>query len=38
LIFGLDYPIQILAEALETIPYEVLTGISPRVKRLYYMS
>ncbi len=25
-----------LAEAIGTIPYEVLTGISRRVKRIYY--
>ena len=25
-----------LANILDTIPYEILTGISPRVKRVYY--
>ncbi len=36
IIFGKDHPITELAEALETIPYEVLTNISRRVKRVYY--
>lgn len=38
LIFGQELPIQIMAEAMGTISYEVLTGISSRVKRLYYMA
>ena len=36
LIFGRDWPISRLAEAIGTIPYEILTGISSRVKRLYF--
>ncbi|MBP6977460.1 MAG: bifunctional UDP-N-acetylmuramoyl-tripeptide:D-alanyl-D-alanine ligase/alanine racemase [Lentimicrobiaceae bacterium] len=36
IIFGKDYPIAELARDMETIPYEVLTGISGRVKRIYY--
>ncbi|HNS17720.1 MAG TPA: bifunctional UDP-N-acetylmuramoyl-tripeptide:D-alanyl-D-alanine ligase/alanine racemase [Bacteroidales bacterium] len=36
IIFGKDYPITELARDMETIPYEVLTGISRRVKRVYY--
>ena len=36
IIFGKDHPIDELARALETIPYEVLTNISRRVKRVYY--
>ncbi len=36
IIFGDDFPITRLADALETIPYEILTGISRRVKRIYY--
>jgi len=36
IIFGDELPITYLAEALETIPYEILTGISRRVKRIYY--
>lgn len=35
-IFGPDAPVQQLAETLDTIPYEVLTSISPRVKRIYF--
>ncbi|MDR0427058.1 MAG: bifunctional UDP-N-acetylmuramoyl-tripeptide:D-alanyl-D-alanine ligase/alanine racemase [Dysgonamonadaceae bacterium] len=36
IIFGKDIPVSHLAEQLETIPYEILTSISPRVKRIYY--
>ena len=36
LIFGRDWPISHLAEAIGTIPYEILTGVSARVKRLYF--
>ncbi|MFZ4399868.1 MAG: bifunctional UDP-N-acetylmuramoyl-tripeptide:D-alanyl-D-alanine ligase/alanine racemase [Bacteroidales bacterium] len=36
LIFGEEYPITHLAEELNTIPYEILTGISRRVKRVYF--
>lgn len=35
-IFGKNAPLQRLAETLDTIPYEILTSISPRVKRIYY--
>lgn len=35
-IFGDVNPIQGLADTLGTIPYEILTGVSPRVKRIYY--
>jgi alanine racemase len=35
-VFGQDYTILELAQQMETIPYEVLTGISERVKRVYY--
>ena len=35
-IFGDDLPITVLSDKLETIPYEVLTSISTRVKRVYY--
>ncbi len=35
-VFGEDYPIEEFAKNSETIPYEVLTGISERVKRVYY--
>ena len=36
LIFGDDYPVNKLAEQLDTIPYEILTTISRRVKRIYF--
>lgn len=35
-IFGAEAPLQRLADTLGTIPYEVLTSVSPRVKRIYY--
>ena len=35
-VFGETVPVETLAETLETIPYEVLTSISQRVKRVYY--
>ncbi len=35
-IFGDEHPIAEWAEQMNTIPYEVLTGISRRVKRIYY--
>ena len=35
-IFGEQMPVDRLAEVLETIPYEVLTSVSPRVKRVYF--
>lgn len=34
-IFGHSCPIETIAKALDTIPYEVLTSVSPRVKRTY---
>ncbi len=35
-IFGSQLPVTALSDWLDTIPYEVLTGISPRVKRIYF--
>ena len=35
-IFGEHLPVTVLSDTLDTIPYEVLTGISNRVKRVYY--
>lgn len=35
-IFGDNLPVTVLSVKLETIPYEVLTGISNRVKRVYF--
>ena len=34
-IFGPDMPVERLADILGTIPYEILTSVSPRVKRVY---
>ena len=34
-IFGDDLPVTVLSDLLETIPYEVLTSVSTRVKRVY---
>ena len=35
-IFGEHLPVTVLSDALDTIPYEVLTGISGRVKKVYF--
>ena len=35
-IFGHDLPVTTVAEWLDTIPYEVLTSVSTRIKRVYY--
>lgn len=35
-IFGDNLPVSDLSEQLGTIPYEILTSISPRVKRVYF--
>lgn len=35
-IFGTNLPVTVLSDVLDTIPYEVLTGISNRVKRIYF--
>ena len=36
IIFGEELPVSELADRLGTIPYEILTSVSPRVKRVYY--
>ena len=36
IIFGDELPITVLSDTLDTIPYEILTSISTRVKRVYY--
>lgn len=36
IIFGDDLPVSTLSDVIGTIPYEILTGVSPRVKRVYY--
>ncbi len=35
-IFGPENPAAYLAEKLDTIPYEILTSVSPRVRRVYF--
>ena len=35
-IFGQNLPVTVLSDTIDTIPYEVLTGVSPRVKKVYY--
>jgi alanine racemase len=36
IIFGSELAIQQIAEWAKTIPYEIMTGISQRVKRVYF--
>ena len=36
IIFGKEISIEEISNQLETIPYEILTSISPRVKRVYF--
>ena len=35
-IFGEQLPVEEMAGWLDTIPYEILTSVSSRVKRVYY--
>ncbi|MDR1675046.1 MAG: bifunctional UDP-N-acetylmuramoyl-tripeptide:D-alanyl-D-alanine ligase/alanine racemase [Tannerella sp.] len=35
-VFGKGLPVSEIARKLDTIPYEILTSVSPRVKRVYY--
>ncbi|RYZ20848.1 MAG: bifunctional UDP-N-acetylmuramoyl-tripeptide:D-alanyl-D-alanine ligase/alanine racemase, partial [Chitinophagaceae bacterium] len=35
-VFGQELPVQQLATWMDTIPYEVMTGVSQRVKRVYF--
>jgi alanine racemase len=37
IIFGISLPVEQVAHWADTIPYEIMTGISQRVKRVYYM-
>lgn len=37
-VFGKNIPIQEVAQNLNTIPYEILTGVSRRVKRVYFIN
>jgi alanine racemase len=36
IIFGKEISVESIAEKLDTIPYEILTSVSPRVKRVYF--
>lgn len=36
IIFGKELPVQQVAEWAQTIPYEIMTGVSQRVKRVYF--
>lgn len=36
IVFGEEMPVTDLAKKIDTIPYEILTSISPRVKHIYY--
>lgn len=36
ILFNHDYPVERIADACGTIPYEILTSISHRVKRIYF--
>ncbi len=36
IVFDSEHPVSLVAEKLGTIPYEILSGISQRVKRIYY--
>jgi len=36
IVFGNGLPLEELAERMDTIPYEIMTGISQRVKRVYW--
>ena len=36
IVFGRDLPVQQVAAMIQTIPYEIMTSVSQRVKRVYY--
>jgi len=36
IIFGKELPVEELAKLADTIPYEIMTGVSQRVKRIYF--
>lgn len=38
IIFGPELPVTVLSDILGTIPYEILTSVSNRVKRVYFQS
>lgn len=35
-IFGAQLPVHVLSDILDTIPYEIISTVSTRVKRVYY--
>ena len=35
-VFGRELPVQKIAAWIDTIPYEIMTSISQRVKRVYF--
>ena len=38
IIFGDELPVTVLSNVLGTIPYEILTSVSNRVKRVYFQN
>lgn len=38
IVFGDELPVTVLSDVLGTIPYEILTSVSNRVKRVYYQN
>ncbi|MGL4582123.1 MAG: alanine racemase C-terminal domain-containing protein, partial [Flavobacterium sp.] len=36
IIFGKDLPVNIIADSINTIPYEILTSVALRVKRIFF--
>jgi alanine racemase len=36
IVFGAEVPLQQVADWAGTIPYEIMTGVSSRVKRVYF--
>jgi alanine racemase len=36
IVFGSGLPVQTVAKMINTIPYEIMTSVSGRVKRVYY--
>lgn len=38
IVFGTELPVTVMADAIGTIPYEILVNVSQRVKRVYFRS
>jgi alanine racemase len=36
IVFGSQLPVQEVAQWIQTIPYEIMTSVSQRVKRIYF--